>query len=62
MYRKGAKGSLRQFSNAEHRDVIDNFLGYFLDYETQRRYCTDRVRKTVKIIQNRVQLFMDEKK
>ncbi len=52
---QGESGSYFNFYNgcvavsagAEHREIIDDFLNYLLDYETQRRYCTDWVRKDV---------------
>lgn len=52
---QGDSGSYFNFYNgcvavstgAEHREIIDDFLNYLLDYETQRRYCTDWVRRDV---------------
>ena len=52
---EGKSGSYFNFYNgcvavsagAEHREIIDDFLNFLLDYETQQRYCTDWVRKDV---------------
>lgn len=52
---QGDSGSYFNFYNgcvavstgAEHREIIDDFLNYLVEYETQRRYCTDWVRRDV---------------